>query len=203
MSDSSRISWAGRTSRDGKNTATPTARNTPFDPSPDRNWQPDNRGVVMNRPVSLISRPPVRGIGACSLVPRTKRAAEASCHVQAHVQRCSPESFSLSLSRLRQIESYFYVTFYVTCGNARQHEDGGARFWNERPGNLLESEKKEWSSWSNAKEQREIEKEEGGEEENRIGSPISYETRSDAFVTRTRERGRKSELYVKMERCWL
>lgn len=51
-------------------------------------------------------------------------------------------------------------------------------------------------------EERKREEEEDGRE-NRIGSPITHKTRSDAFVTRTRERRRKNELYVKMESCWL
>lgn len=48
----------------------------------------------------------------------------------------------------------------------------------------------------NGRECEATEEEEDGRE-NRIGSPITHKTQSDAFVTRTRERRRKNELYGK------
>lgn len=115
--------------------ATPTAalwQNTTFDPSPNRNWQSDNRGVVMNRRWVLSA---CSGAHRCPFADSKRNTFESVTY-----SSFGPDHSSLFLSRLQQIEGYFYVTSHVRSATERRKD--GRRSIPKRTivaGNLLES----------------------------------------------------------------
>lgn len=92
----------GRAATAKTHAATPTARNTTFDPSPDRNWQPDNRRVVMNRSgKSYQLAPGARRRRSFADSPNETRRGD--CHVQARSALPARAFFSLDCGKSKVI----------------------------------------------------------------------------------------------------
>lgn len=180
----SRISRTDKSRRQKHSPRHTATRNTTFDPSPNRNWQPDNRRVMNCRWVLSADSPAHRRSFACS--ERNSRVWSLSHTVRSLLVR----GFSLFL---HSSKSKVIFTRYRTCGREDVRTTALDIETYERSRKFVGVVQRARRSRRMAKKRRE-----------KAESARWFPTKLEAMPSwPERENARwKSEPYIKMENCW-